>query len=384
VKRVLLFVAMVVVVSSGLEALKIWVRDENGAAVRDKRYGDLPALAKGYFEDEAIEDDYLETICKMVVERGDNPFGPIIGHRIELTERPIAGGSAVELAIGINRHVIKKCFNLEQLLFEKVDLEQREELHVSKKPFRAIPVREFIKIPRLDWVEGLENLRLLYFIDCEGKIPYVSHEYITVFPNLKRVVKIIGEEETEIYARPTAVGIWQKILRLPGVNWFARRMAGWLGRTVTFHADPESPEEPPTRDIPEGVWKASFVGYEGLDKKSLVGESAKDVWEAFFKSDSNKANARGVKHLTIDGGTLYWVNFLHYFPNLRTIMLRSLKPMPESGDLVDEIGWDDDKFPPMLEDITIDGAGKGTDHLKVDIDDLERFLPEEVRLKKVR
>jgi len=369
---------------SSAQPLEVWTRGDNEAVIKSEVINSLKDLMKA--------GEWKRRVVKIVVSGNDAPF---------TTGFLISGPMSLSFKMGLDMGVvvpkvslIETLPNLEKIIFKGVRffLEKGEPYPIKTLSVSSSAGTVEKKLeckPTLSFLFGLEKLRVLCFKNCgltELRQKMLLHglkkrEDIDFpdLPNLQRVVAVDGEggdrKETDLYVRPAAGGIWQKFLRLRGVNWLARRMAGWLRRTVTFHADPQDPRRAPVKGIPEGAWKASFVGFERLYEKS-EGGFAKTEWENFFDSVPNLERARGVKHLTIDGGTLYWVNFLHYFPNLRTIMLRRLKPMPETGDLVDDINWDGVEFPPMLEEVRIEGGTLSQDEIK----ELRDRLPAEVRL----
>jgi len=400
-----LLIAMMVAVSPNMQALQIWLRLPSGKTVKNDKYSTLEQLTL------QAHVDYLKAVVKLVVEKNDLPFDMAIKSDIDFAKEaerlaeaklrvgaaspfqklygnpPTPGKSRYTLGSGINYKTIEKCTNLEQLLFEEVEF-RKSQLRVDDdlihSPYSQYmsetesPYKVYEPNPNLDWIFKLRKLRLVYFVRCPGaedicKVPSPAPG------NLKRVVNISdGAGKTNLYTDLRPCGTWDKFLHWPGINWIAKRLAGIFRNTKTFYADPENPEFPPSKGkIPTGTWKVSFVGYEGLYKKSegITKENTILDWHAFFR----RQNVLDIKHLTIDGGTLYWVRLWKRFSNARTIMLRNLKPLPDESSITRRLDWDNVEFPPMLENIQIEGGTMRQD----EIEELKKHLPKEVEVTEV-
>jgi len=360
---------------SSAQPLEVWVRDAEGKVEKKadiSSFSDLLSLTN------------FGAVCKLVVEEGDDPFQ---------YPKPFTHLKPRCENIGFMK-------NLESLVFRGVEffpeggfLEERVPSYSPTNPRLSHIPETFQRKPTLGYLKKLSMLRILCFENCgingkeeqlRGLLEKEGIDFSKI-TSLRRVVAVDGEDEgrveIDLYARPAAVGIWQNFLRLPGVNLFAKLIDLIRMRTaIFFPLAGRSPRGVPSREIPK-VWKVTFLGFKGLYGKG-EGFYIKDRWDRFFTRYPSASNARGINHVTIDGGTLYWVNFWHHFPNVRTIMLRNLEPIPKASGSVDAINWDGVKFPPMLEEVrierrTIDERETiGDDEIK----ELREHLSAEVRL----
>jgi len=382
---------------SSAHPLEVWVREASGDVGRWD-INDFKALFGAINSDllEAVTQPtpFLDGVVKIVI-RGDNlPFNRCLSPdplARQLLTKYIKGNN---LKSGVD--VIKRFPNLEQLVFENVDFFPEGGFSETSVTVQSAgtETKEFTYRPEatLKFLKPLKKLRVLHFHNCgfseaDGKQkPFrqlLAKENIIFprLPSLRRVVATDGEGEdrveTELYSRPPIVSPWVKFLRWPGINWVARRMAGWLGRTVTFRADPgkgKSHIRPAATSIPQEAWKVSFIGYWGLYKVGDV-VTVLENWEKWFEGLQKEGKGFGkIQHLTVEGGSLYWVECWRHFPSVRTIMMRKCQSVPSHNAA--EIDWTDMKFPPMLEEVRIEGEDLSRD----DIKELRGYLPAEVRL----